>query len=188
MNCVIDVAVALQQRGHRHRQHPIGSRTNTEMNIRMCGDLGAPRIDDDQPCSRTSSRLDHRRQMWIRHVGIGTPHHDQLAVLEVLWIGRRHRAVCTMPGLADDRGTDRDVGARQHRVAPTPTGKGRPGPSCRPTSCRGRAQPTPNRVWLRPGRSSRRTRSRASSHVVATNSPAPFAPTRRNGVVIRSAP
>ena len=81
---LIDVAVALQQRGHGHRQHTVGARAHGEVQIGAIGDRGASRVDDDQPRPGTPTLLDHRRQMGLRDVGIGTPHHDQVTVFEVL--------------------------------------------------------------------------------------------------------
>ena len=114
----IDVAVALQQRGDRHRQHAIGAWTHREVQVGAGGDRRAPRIDDHQLRAGSPAILDHRRQVRMRHVGIGAPHHDQLAVLQVRRVSRRHGAVRAIPRLADHRRADRDVGSCRAEVLP----------------------------------------------------------------------
>ncbi len=84
----IEVTVALHQGGERHRQHTVGAGPHGEVQIGTTGDRRASRIDDDQTRSGAATLLDHRRQVRMRHVGVGAPHDDQLAVLQILRIGR----------------------------------------------------------------------------------------------------
>ncbi len=124
----------------------------------------------------------------MRHVGIGAPDDDQVAEREVGGVSRRHRSVRAIPRLPHHRCTDRDVGAGRTELLPHQRRQ-----PCTAEVAGGRAVEV--RHHGRPAVLARSTldpvggnSSSASSHVISTNSPEPFGPTRRSGEVMRSTP
>ena len=181
----VDEARAIEVRGHRQREHDIGAGHRREVAIGPARHRGATGIDDDHARAGAPGLVDERREVDVRDRRVRAPHDDRAA-------RARRRA-----------GRPR---ACRRTSRPTPC-RASPRRSC------GRRTDAPNRLKNRSTtqalhRGRRRvvdvghhrlgaearlgvaqrsaTRSSASSHDAARNSPAPFGPVRTNGVSTRS--
>ena len=114
----IEVVARVEQRGNGHRQHAVGARSQGEVQVGLGGQRRAARVDHNDRGAGPLTGAEHRRKVRVGHVRVGAPHDNQLAVPQVVGIGRRHRSVGQGPGFADDRGTDRDVGTGGAELLP----------------------------------------------------------------------
>ena len=107
----VERAGAFQLRRQRPGQQRVGARQQCDMQVGLCGNLGAQRVDHDQFSPGAHRSPDATHQMQIGNGRVVAPHHVQPRVLCMLWrtAGHGRRKSPPRPRYARRRTTTGDT-------------------------------------------------------------------------------
>src|SRR3989442_5471633 len=113
----VESSLSFQLGRHRPREHDVRPRAECQVEIGLLGDLGPPRVDDDELAAGAPRAVDDRYEVEVRPRHVAAPGDDELRMLGLLGPDAGHGTERPDPGLGADAAAERPA-VEQARAEP----------------------------------------------------------------------